>query len=110
VIVNRVWMHHFGKALVETPSNLGAEGARPSHPALLDDLAARFVAAGWSLKWLHREVLLSAAYRQSSGHDAGKHAADPDNPWLWRMNRRRLEVEAWRDAVLAVSGTLDRRL
>ena len=72
--------------------------------------AARFVAAGWSLKWLHREIMLSATYRQSSGHDARKHALDPGNRWLWRMNRRRLEVEAWRDAVLAVSGSLEDRL
>ncbi|HEV3257257.1 MAG TPA: DUF1553 domain-containing protein, partial [Gemmataceae bacterium] len=106
VIVNRVWKHHFGVGLVETPSDFGAQGARPSHPALLDDLAARFIANGWSIKWLHREVMLSAAYQQSSAHDAGKHAVDPDNRWLWRMNRRRLEVEAWRDAMLAVSGTL----
>ena len=110
VIVNRVWKHHFGVALVDTPSNFGREGARPSHPRLLDDLAARFVQAGWSLKWLHREIMLSATYRQSSGHDPRQHALDPDNRWLWRMNRRRLEVEAWRDAVLAVSGSLDNRL
>lgn len=110
VIVNRVWKHHFGAGLVDTPSNFGHEGARPSHPLLLDDLAARFVAAGWSLKWLHREIVLSSAYRQSSGHDSHKHTLDPDNRWLWRMNRRRLEVEAWRDAVLAASGTLDQRI
>ncbi len=107
VIVNRIWKHHFGSGLVETPSDFGAQGQRPSHPQLLDDLAARFVASGWSLKWLHREIVLSAAYRQSSGHDARKHALDPDNRWLWRMNRRRLDVEAWRDAMLAVTGTLD---
>jgi hypothetical protein len=106
VLVNRVWQHHFGTALVATPSDFGAQGARPSHPELLDDLAARFVAAGWSLKWLHREIMLSAAYRQSSSHEVRKHALDPDNHWWWRMNRRRLEVEAWRDAMLAVAGTL----
>jgi hypothetical protein len=106
VLVNRVWQHHFGRGLVDTPSDFGSQGARPSHPELLDDLAARFVENGWSLKWLHREILLSAAYRQSSGHDAGKHAVDPENRWLWRMNRRRLEVEAWRDAMLMVSGVL----
>jgi hypothetical protein len=110
VIVNRVWKHHFGVGLVDTPDDFGHEGARPSHPQLLDDLAARFVAAGWSLKWLHREIMLSATYRQSSGHNARKLALDPDNRWLWRMNRRRLEVEAWRDAVLAVSGSLEDRL
>jgi hypothetical protein len=106
VLVNRVWKHHFGEGLVTTPSDFGAQGARPSHPQLLDDLAAQFVARSWSLKWLHREIVLSATYRQASAHDARKHAVDPDNRWLWRMNRRRLEVEAWRDAMLAVGGTL----
>jgi hypothetical protein len=106
VIVNRVWQHHFGTALVATPSDFGVQGARPTHPELLDDLAARFVAAGWSLKWLHREIMLSAAYRQASTHDGRKYDRDPDNRWLWRMNRRRLEVEAWRDAMLAVTGSL----
>lgn len=106
VIVNRVWKHHFGRGLVDTPSDFGRQGERPSHPELLDDLAARFVAAGWSLKWLHREMMLSAAYQQASAPDAAKQAADPDNRWLWRANRRRLEVEVWRDAMLAVNGTL----
>ena len=110
VIVNRLWMHHFGIGLVDTPSNFGVEGSRPTHPALLDDLAARFVASGWSLKWLHREIVLSTAYRQSSAHDDRKHAIDPDNRLLARMSRRRLEVEAWRDAMLAVNGVLDHRL
>jgi hypothetical protein len=110
VIVNRVWMHHFGAGLVATPSYFGTQGARPTHPELLDDLAARFVASGWSLKWLHREIVLSAAYQQTSSPDARKQAIDPDNRWLWRMNRRRLDVEAWRDAMLAVSGTLSRQV
>jgi hypothetical protein len=103
VLVNRVWEHHFGTGLVATPSDFGTQGARPSHPELLDDLATRFVAAGWSIKWLHREIVLSAAYQQSSRHNDRKHAVDPDNRWLWRMNRRRLDVEAWRDAMLAVA-------
>lgn len=107
VIVNRVWQQHFGRGLVEMPSNFGATGSPPSHPELLDDLAARFIAAGWSLKWLHREIVLSTAYRQSSGHDAAKFAVDPDNRLLWRMSRRRLEVEAWRDAMIAATGKLD---
>jgi hypothetical protein len=112
VIVNRVWAWHFGRPLVRTPSNFGALGDRPSHPELLDDLAARFVAAGWSLKWLHREIVTSAAYRQSSVHPRAGLADDPapvdgDNRLLWRMNRRRLEPEAWRDAVLFVAGRLD---
>jgi hypothetical protein len=110
VIVNRVWKHHFGRGLVETPSDFGRQGDRPSHPELLDDLAARFVASGWSLKWLHREIMLSSAYRQTSEPDKAKQATDPDNRWLWRMNRRRLEVEAWRDAMLAVNDTLDPNL
>ena len=110
VIVNRVWRHHFGRGLVETPSDFGTRGARPSHPALLDDLTARFIERGWSIKWLHREILLSAAWRQSSAHVAAGRAADPDNLLLWRMNRRRLEIEPWRDAMLVAAGRLDRRI
>ena len=107
VIVNRIWKQHFGTGIVETPSDFGMQGARPTHPELLDDLTARFIQKGWSLKWLHREIMLSAAYQQASTHDERKQAIDPDNKWLWRMNRRRLEVEAWRDAMLAVAGTLN---
>ncbi len=115
VMVNRVWRHHFGKGLVETPSNFGVQGDRPSHPELLDDLAARFIRAGWSLKWLHREILLSSAYRQVSAPplDARVTRAqslDPENRLLWRMNRLRLEVEAWRDGILRASGNLDLKL
>jgi hypothetical protein len=106
VIVNRVWKHHFGAGLVETLSDFGSQGARPSHPQLLDDLAARFIANGWSIKWLHREIMRSATYQQTSAPDPAKSQVDPDNRWLWRMNRRRLEVEAWRDAMLAVTGDL----
>ena len=107
VLVNRVWQHHFGKGLVGTVSNFGALGERPTHPELLDHLAARFMANGWSLKGLHREILLSSTYRLSSRPDAHNDAADPANKLLWRANRRRLEVEAWRDAILAASGKLD---
>ena len=106
VMVNRIWLQHFGRGLVTTPSDFGAQGSRPSHPALLDDLAARFIEKGWSLKWLHREIVTSATYRQGSGHHPEMALRDPDNRWLWRMSRRRLEVEAWRDAMLAVSGQL----
>ncbi len=109
VIVNRVWKEHFGSGLVSTPSDFGSQGARPTHPELLDDLAERFVRNGWSLRWLHREIVLSATYRQSSKFDATKHAIDPDNRWYWRANRKRLDVEAWRDAMLAVNGSLDRK-
>jgi len=107
VIINRVWRGHFGRGLVTTPSNFGALGERPSHPELLDDLAARFIEQGWSIKWLHREIMLSATYRQASTYNEAQNKVDPENKWLWRMNRRRLEVEAWRDAMLAVSGKLD---
>jgi hypothetical protein len=108
VMVNRIWQHHFGKGLVRTPSNFGALGERPSHPELLDHLATCFIQAGWSIKALQREIMLSATYQQSSRLETHNHAVDPDNRLLWRMNRRRLEVEAWRDAMLAVADTLDR--
>ncbi len=107
VIVNRIWQGYFGRGLVDTPSNFGRLGSPPSHPELLEDLTARFVANGWSLKWLHREIVHSATYRQTSARNEQNHALDPDNIWLWRMNRRRLDVEPWRDAMLAVSGQLD---
>ena len=107
VMVNRVWQHHFGRGLVATDSNFGTLGERPSHPELLDWLAHRFVASGWSMKALHREILLSATYQQSSRFDSQGLAKDPGNVLLWRMNRRRLDVEAWRDAMLAVAGRLD---
>ena len=107
VMVNRIWQHHFGRGLVATSSNFGTLGERPSHPELLDWLAHRFVASGWSLKALHREIMLSAAYQQSSRFDSQGFAKDPGNALLWRMNRRRLDVEAWRDAMLAVAGRLD---
>jgi hypothetical protein len=107
VLVNRVWALNFGRPLVGTPSNFGALGERPSHAELLDDLAVRFMESGWSLKWLQREIVLSAAYQQSSRADAAHQAADPENRLFGRMNRRRLGVEAWRDAVLAASGRLE---
>jgi cytochrome c553 len=107
VFVNRVWQYHFGKGIVATPSNFGKLGARPTHPELLDHLAMRFLASGWSIKALHREILLSATYQLSCDRDEGNTAADPANQLLWRMNRQRLDVEAWRDALLAASGELD---
>jgi mono/diheme cytochrome c family protein len=107
VMVNRIWEHHFGRGLVATPSNFGKMGERPSHPELLDHLAARFVALGWSMKALHREIMLSATYQLSAAIDPRNQEIDPDNRLLWRANRRRLEVEAWRDAMLAVTGNLD---
>jgi hypothetical protein len=107
VIVNRVWGWHFGSALVATPSDYGVQGEKPTHPQLLDDLAARFIASGWSMKWLHREVMLSAAYRQSSNPVPAAEQADPTNRLLWRMNPRRLDIEAYRDSILRAAGSLD---
>ncbi|MGZ0169709.1 MAG: DUF1553 domain-containing protein [Planctomycetales bacterium] len=109
VIVNRIWMHHFGTGLVDSPSNFGINGSKPSHPELLDDLAVRFMENGWSLKWLHREIMLSSTYQQSSVQvDAAQlKAIDPDNRLLSHFNRRRLNAEAFRDSILAVSGQLD---
>ncbi len=109
VIVNRVWSWHFGRPIVSTPSNFGKLGEAPTHPALLDDLAARFIAAGWSLKWLHREIVRSSTYRQSSQgpESTADRFRDPENRWLGRFERRRLDVEAWRDALLAVDGSID---
>jgi hypothetical protein len=108
VIVNRVWQHHFGRGIVATASNFGKLGDRPTHPELLDTLAVRFVQSGWSIKGLHRRLMLSTAYRLSSEHDARNAALDPDNAYLWRHTPQRLDIEAWRDAILAVSGRLDR--
>lgn len=108
VIVNRVWRGHFGFGIVRTPSNFGQLGDRPTHPELLDTLAVQFMDSGWSLKWLHREIMLSATYQQSTAFREKPAEADPENKLLWRMNRRRLEVEPWRDAMLAVTGELDR--
>lgn len=107
VFVNRAWGWVFGRPLVTTPSNFGALGEKPTHPELLDDLAARFVANRWSVKWLVRELVTSAVYRQASRHDERFATTDPDDRWLWRAPRKRLELEAWRDAILQVSGQLD---
>src|SRR5262249_52943383 len=110
VLVNRVWQNHFGRGLVGTPSNFGALGDRPTHPELLDYLACRLVESGWSRKALHKEIMLSAVYQLGNVQDEQNFGKDGDNRWLWRMNRRRLDIEAWRDAMLAVSGKLDRTL
>jgi hypothetical protein len=107
VMVNRIWHRLFGAGLVRTPSNFGQVGDRPSHPELLDYLATRFVELGWSVKQLQREILLSAAYAMSSEVSEAGMAADPENRLLWRQNRRRLDVESLRDAMLAVAGELD---
>ncbi len=106
VFVNRVWMHHFGRGLVATPADFGTQGERPSHPELLDWLASEFVSSGWQVKKLHRLLLTSTAYRQSSARTDALQSIDPDNRLLARMSVRRLEAEAIRDAILAVSGRL----
>jgi hypothetical protein len=107
VMVNRVWLHLFGRGLVPTPDNFGASGLRPSNQALLDHLAVAFVENGWSVKKLIRTIVLSRAYQLSSHHDKKNFDADPDNVLVWRMPRRRLEAEALRDTILAVAGRLD---
>ena len=106
VMVNRVWDMLFGRPLARTTSNFGAMGDKPTHPALLDDLAVRFMQQGWSIKHLVRELVLSATYRQSSQGSAANAQLDEANDQLWRMNRKRLGIEPQRDAVLAVAGTL----
>ena len=108
VMVNRVWQHHFGRGIVATSDNFGARGERPSHPELLDYLATQFVANGWSVKKLHRLIVLSNAYRQQSRPSDRARQADPDNRLLSWFPQRRLSAEEVRDAVLAVSGQLDR--
>lgn len=106
VIVNRVWDWHFGRALAPTPSDFGVQGEPPTHPELLTDLAARFVAHGWSLKWLNREIMTSATYQQSSRSRPEMMQADPTNSLFWRMQPRRMDIEAYRDTLLRASGRL----
>ncbi len=110
VMVNRIWQHHFGRGIVGTPDNFGILGEKPTHPELLDYLTKRFLESGWSIKNLHREIMLSATYQLSTNRDEANMNIDGDNRYLWRMNRKRLEVEAWRDALLAVSGKLDPKM
>jgi hypothetical protein len=110
VMVNRIWQYHFGEGIVRTPSNFGKLGEPPSHPELLDYLAARLVENGWSIKRMHREVMLSSTYALSSEYSAVNFGLDSDNKWLWRANIRRLDVEAIRDSLLFVSGTLDPKI
>jgi hypothetical protein len=107
VVVNRIWHHLFGAGLVRTVDDFGRQGERPSHPELLDYLAARFVEVNWSFKQMIREIVLSRAYQMSSDHREETFREDPDNRLLWRMNRRRLDIETLRDSILAVSGQLD---
>jgi hypothetical protein len=109
-MVNRLWHYHFGRGLVATPSDFGFGGGLPSHPELLDYLACEFMASGWRPKAIHRLIMLSSTYRQSSRHDSRAAAVDADNRLLWRFAPRRLEAEALRDNILAASGTLDLRM
>ena len=110
VMVNRIWQWHFGRGLVATPNNFGRQGEPPTHPELLDWLAVEFVERGWSIKAMHRLMMLSNTYQMGSRYDAGNAALDPQNRYLWRMNRRRLDAEALRDSVLTVAGTLNLKM
>jgi hypothetical protein len=110
VMVNRIWQHHFGVGLSATPDNLGLSGAKPSHPELLDYLANEFMKSGWSVKAMHRLILRSAVYKQSSAPRLDLDSADPDNRLLGRFPLRRLDAEAIRDALLSVAGDLDSRV
>jgi len=107
VLVNRVWHYHFGRGLVRTTSDFGLRGARPTHPHLLDYLASEFVAGGWSIKQLHRLIMRSRTYQLASDHIERNAQTDPDNRFLWRSHRRRLDAEQIRDALLLFSGELD---
>jgi hypothetical protein len=110
VLVNRLWHYHFGRGLVATPSNFGFLGGKPSHPALLNWLAAELVHRGWSVKAMHRAIVTSATYRQSSTDDERGKSVDAGGQLLWRYPPRRLEAEAIRDAMLSAAGTLDLRM
>jgi hypothetical protein len=107
VLVNRAWGHHFGQGLVRTPSDFGVRSDPPSHPELLDWLALRFIDDGWSVKKLHRRILLSSTWQQRSDEDPKLREIDPENKLLWRQNRQRLDLESMRDSLLAASGTID---
>jgi hypothetical protein len=102
-----LWQYHFGEGIVRTPDDFGSQGALPTHPELVDWMATSFVEHGWSLKWLHREIMLSAVYRQSSAEVPAKLAADPSNKLLWRKAPLRLEAEEIRDAMLQAARRLD---
>ena len=110
VLVNRIWMHHFGRGLVSTPSDFGGQGMRPSHPELLDWLASEFMNNGWSLKHLHKLIMTSTVYRQSARTDPAKETIDRENRLYWRKPIRRLEAEILRDRMLATSGVLNKKM
>jgi len=110
VMVNRIWQGHFGRGIVATPNDFGRQGEVPSHPELLNWLAARFMDEGWSIKAMHRLIMTSDAYRRASGPDPANSRIDAANAYLWRMNRRRLEAEEVRDSVLQVAGQLNTKM
>ena len=110
VMVNRLWQHHFGRGIVATPSDFGVRGHPPTHPQLLDWLAVEFIARGWSMKQMHKLMLLSATYQQSTQTSKETLATDPENKWFSRMNRQRLQAEIIRDSLLAVSGWLNKKM
>ncbi len=110
VMVNRIWLHHFGEGFVTTPDDFGNQSAPPSHPELLDYLAAQFMEEGWSVKKMHRLIMLSSVYQESSENNPRYAQLDPNNRWLWRANIRRLEFEAVRDSLLAIGGRLDKTM
>ena len=110
VMVNRIWLHHFGKGIVHSPNDFGARGKAPSHPDLLDFLATRFIESGWSIKAMHKLIMLSRAYQMSGDDDPANAAIDANNDYLWKFNRRRLSAEEVRDSMLAISGHLDRTM
>jgi hypothetical protein len=108
VMVNRIWQHHFGQGIVKTPNDFGVRGQKPTHPELLDYLAARFVDGGWSVKAMHRLLMTSRTYQLAATGDAANEAADPTNDGDWRQNARRLSAEEVRDTLLVLGGSLDR--
>ena len=110
VIVNRLWQHHLGRGIVNTPNDFGLQGELPTHPQLLDWLASELIQNGWRLKSLHKQIVMSATYCQSAAHDAAKLKADPQNKLHWRRTPARLEAEVIRDSILKVSGLLDERM
>jgi hypothetical protein len=107
VMANRIWQHHFGKGLVATPSDFGKRGTPPTHPELLDYLATKFVEGGWSVKAMHRLIMLSETYQMASAENEANENIDADNNFLWRFNRQRLDAESLRDSLLFISGELE---
>ena len=110
VMANRLWLHHFGRGIVATPSDFGTRGEAPTHPELLDFLAHSLIDSGWKLKSLHKLIMTSSVYRQQSAYNADFAKRDADNRWLWRMNRKRLDAESYRDAVLQLAGNMNLKM